>query len=70
MDEYTRMLGSAIRRRSTVHAPWYVISANSKWFRNLAISEIVRVTMENMKSRWPEPSIEVEPARRALKQLP
>jgi len=51
------------------HAPWYVIPANSKWFRDLAISEIVRSTMENMKLRWPKPSIEVEPARRALKKL-
>jgi len=35
----------------------------------LAISEVVRATMENMNLRWPKPSIEVEPARRALKKL-
>ena len=29
----------------------------------------VMVTMENMKLRWPKPSIEVKPARRALKKL-
>jgi PPK2 family polyphosphate:nucleotide phosphotransferase len=54
---------------SVDHAPWYVIPANSRWFRDLAISEITRITMERMSLKWPKPSVEVEPARRALKKL-
>jgi len=66
---YVSAFKKIVSETSVDHAPWYVIPANSKWFRDLAISEIVRSTMENMKLRWPKPSIEVEPARRALKKL-
>lgn len=66
---YVSAFKKIVSATSTDHAPWYVIPANSKWFRDLAISEVVRATMENMNLRWPKPSIEVEPARRALKKL-
>lgn len=66
---YVSAFKKIVSETSVSHAPWYVIPANSKWFRDLAISEIVRATMENMSLRWPKPSVEVEPARRALKKL-
>ena len=54
-----------LRKCSTDYAPWYVIPANNKWFRNLAVSEILRDTMESMKLKFPKPiadlsSIKVE----------
>ena len=66
---YTAAFKKIVTATSVDHAPWYVIPANYKWFRDLAISEIVRMTLEGMSLRWPKPSIEVEPARRALKKL-
>ena len=66
---YVSAFKKIVSATSTDHAPWYVIPADSKWFRDLAISEVVRATMESMNLRWPKPSIEVEPARRALKKL-
>jgi polyphosphate kinase 2 (PPK2 family) len=66
---YVSAFKKIVSATSVEHAPWYVIPANSKWFRDLAISEVVRATMENMSLRWPKPSIEVEPARKALKKL-
>ena len=39
-DEYTEAYEDALARCSTKHAPWYVIPANKKWFRNLAVSQI------------------------------
>jgi PPK2 family polyphosphate:nucleotide phosphotransferase len=66
---YVSAFKKIVTATSTDHAPWYVIPANSKWFRDLAISEVVRSTMEGMSLKWPKPSIEVEPARRALKKL-
>lgn len=66
---YISAFKKIVSATSTDHAPWFVIPANSKWFRDLAISEVVRATMEDMNLRWPKPSIEVEPARRALKKL-
>jgi Polyphosphate kinase 2 (PPK2) len=38
----------AIARTSTKQAPWFVIPSNHKWFRNLAISQIIADTMEDM----------------------
>ena len=66
---YTSAFKKIVVETSADHAPWYVIPANYKWFRDLAISEIVKTTLEGMSLRWPKPSIEVEPARRALKKL-
>ena len=66
---YTAAFKKIVTKTSVDHAPWYVIPANYKWFRDLAISEIVKNTLEGMSMRWPKPSIEVETARRALKKL-
>ena len=60
---------SLVMLAASYPSPWYVIPANYKWFRDLAISEIVKNTLEDMSMRWPKPSIEVETARRALKKL-
>jgi polyphosphate kinase 2 (PPK2 family) len=38
----------AIAETSTKHAPWYIIPANYKWFRNLAVSQIIADTMDDM----------------------
>jgi PPK2 family polyphosphate:nucleotide phosphotransferase len=66
---YNSAFKKIVSATSTDHAPWYVIPANAKWFRDLAISEVVRSAMDGMALKWPKPSIEVEPARRALKKL-
>ena len=63
-DEYTRAFEEAISKCSTDDAPWFVIPANRKWFRNLAISEIVVDTMESLKMRFPEPSVDMGEIRR------
>jgi polyphosphate kinase 2 (PPK2 family) len=42
-------------RCSTDDAPWYVIPANRKWFRNLAVAEILADTLDDLKPRYPEP---------------
>jgi polyphosphate kinase 2 (PPK2 family) len=49
----------AISLCSTKYAPWYVIPANKKWFRNLAVSDIIVDTMERMKMRYPKPTADL-----------
>ena len=39
-------------------APWYVIPADKKWFRNLAVSEIIATTLEDMGMELPRSSID------------
>src|SRR5256885_349492 len=40
-DQYIDAYQDMLRKCSTKHAPWYVIPANRKWFRNLAVSQIL-----------------------------
>ena len=54
-DEYQRAFHDAIANCSTEHAPWYVIPANRKWFRNVLVARIVADTLEEMNPRFPEP---------------
>ena len=39
---------------STAHAPWYVIPADREWFRDFAVSQIVREELEALPLRWPK----------------
>ena len=55
-------------RTSTEHAPWFIIPANHKWFRNLAVSQIVADTMEAMKMKFPKPTVDIEEIRRKYHQ--
>ncbi|MEM8557963.1 MAG: polyphosphate kinase 2 family protein [Bacteroidota bacterium] len=59
-DDYMAAFEDALRRCSTEHAPWYVIPAEERWFRNLAIAQLVRETLERMGPQYPPP--EFDPA--------
>src|SRR5579859_5763231 len=37
---------------STGEAPWYIVPANHKWYRNLAISHVIAHTMRRYKDEW------------------
>ena len=55
----------ALRKCSTPWAPWYVIPSNKKWFRNLAVSQIIAQAMEGLKMKYPRPKF--DPSRIKLK---
>ena len=63
-DSYMAAFEAAIERTSTKHAPWYVVPANHKWFRNLAVSQIVADTMEDLRMTYPKPSVDLASIRR------
>jgi hypothetical protein len=42
-------------KTSTEYAPWYIIPANRKWYRNLIISRIIIDTLEGLDMKYPEP---------------
>lgn len=62
--KYMEAYEETIERTSTEHAPWFVIPANHKWFRDLAISTIVADTMEDMKLTLPQPRVDLKDIRR------
>ncbi len=54
-DDYQAAYEDAIGKCSTRRAPWFVIPANKKWFRNLAISQIIVDTLEDLNLKYPAP---------------
>ncbi len=49
---------------STKRAPWYVIPANHKWFRDLAVSQIIVDTMDEMGLKLPPARVDIADIRR------
>ncbi len=52
-DEYHRAFEDAISNCSTAYAPWYVVPANKKWYRNLVIARTLADTLESMNPQYP-----------------
>jgi PPK2 family polyphosphate:nucleotide phosphotransferase len=59
-DDYTDAYEEVLTRCSTEHAPWYIIPADKKWFRNLAVSHIIAETLKDMKMKFPPPTVDVK----------
>jgi PPK2 family polyphosphate:nucleotide phosphotransferase len=62
-DEYQKAYEDAISKTSTKHAPWYVIPSNHKWFRNLAVSNIIVETLKSLDMEFPAPTVDIEKIR-------
>jgi PPK2 family polyphosphate:nucleotide phosphotransferase len=57
-NDYQAAFDDAISKTSTAIAPWYVIPANHKWFRDLAVSAILAETIAELKPAYPpEPDL-------------
>ena len=56
-NNYTVAYQDIINRCSNLWAPWYIIPANKKWFRNLVVALIIVDTLERMKPKFPKPTI-------------
>ncbi len=61
---YIEAYEEALSQTSTKHAPWYVVPSNHKWFRNLAISQIVADTMDEMGLKLPPTRVDLDEIRR------
>jgi PPK2 family polyphosphate:nucleotide phosphotransferase len=63
-DDYAKAYEDALSKCSTEHAPWFVIPADHKWFRNLAVSTIVADTLSGLGIKVPEPTVDIAEIRR------
>ena len=52
-DDYQRAFEDALTKCSTEHAPWHVVPANKKWYRNLVVARVIADTLEAMGPRYP-----------------
>ncbi|CEK14329.1 PPK2 family polyphosphate kinase [Chthonomonas calidirosea] len=51
-DDYQKAFEDALNHCATPFAPWYVVPSNHKWFRNLAIAEILVETLRPLRQEW------------------
>jgi PPK2 family polyphosphate:nucleotide phosphotransferase len=63
-DDYVDAYQDALERCSTEHAPWYIVPANHKWFRNLAVAQTLVDVLEPDVARW-----ETDVKRRGQEEL-
>jgi PPK2 family polyphosphate:nucleotide phosphotransferase len=62
-DLYQAAYEDALAKCSTPHAPWYIVPADHKWYRNYAVSEILVETLSALKMRFPKPSVDIRKIR-------
>jgi PPK2 family polyphosphate:nucleotide phosphotransferase len=55
-DAYVKAYEDVLEKCSTKRAPWYVVPADHKWYRNLVVAETIVETMRTMDLKYPEPS--------------
>ena len=65
-DEFQRAYGDAIERCSTDAAPWYVVPADRKWYRNWAITGLLIERLEELGLSWPPAAFDVEEQKALL----
>jgi PPK2 family polyphosphate:nucleotide phosphotransferase len=69
-DDYMVAYGEAIERCSTDDAPWYVVPADRKWYRNWAITNLLLEQLEALDLDWPKVDLDVEAERAKLLAMP
>ena len=52
-DSYVAAFEDMLERCSTADAPWYLVPSNRKWFRNLAVADIVADVLDDLKPEYP-----------------
>jgi PPK2 family polyphosphate:nucleotide phosphotransferase len=53
-SDYQTAFEAMLERTSTEHAPWYVVPADKKWYRDWAVATILIATLEGMDLTWPD----------------
>lgn len=61
-DSYLEAYEDAVNKCSTDYAPWYVIPANKKWYRDLVIARVIADTLEAMNPQFPAPEEGIDKA--------
>ena len=67
-DDYRLAYEEALSRCSTERAPWFIIPADHKWFRNLAVARIVVEHLEGLGLSYPKPTVDLARIRRQYHQ--
>jgi PPK2 family polyphosphate:nucleotide phosphotransferase len=66
-DDYASAYDAALTRCDSRVAPWYIIPANHKWYRDWAVAQILIETLEDMNPQYPMPKLDVGRLEKRLK---
>ncbi len=69
-DQYTKAYEDVLARTSTDVAPWYVVPADRKWYRDWVVASILVGALKDLKMEYPKPPFDVETARAELEAMP
>ena len=64
--DYRAAYETVLERTSTQLAPWHVVPSDKKWFRNLAIGQLLLETLRGLDLQWPEADFDVEAEKARL----
>jgi PPK2 family polyphosphate:nucleotide phosphotransferase len=56
-NDYRKAYEAALSKTSTDEAPWYVVPANQKWYRNYIVGSVIAETLERLDMKYPEPDL-------------
>jgi PPK2 family polyphosphate:nucleotide phosphotransferase len=65
-DDYQAAYDAVLQRTSTAAAPWYVVPADHKPYRNWAVAELLRETLVELDPQYPKPQLDVAALRARL----
>jgi PPK2 family polyphosphate:nucleotide phosphotransferase len=65
-DDYQAAYADALTRCSTEYAPWYVVPADLKWYRDWAVANILVETLGDLGLHYPPPSFDLDVERARL----
>jgi PPK2 family polyphosphate:nucleotide phosphotransferase len=68
-DDYLEAYSEVLGRCNPQHAPWYVIPADRKWYRNWAVTKLLMEALDGMGLEWPKADFDVEAERGRVEAL-
>jgi PPK2 family polyphosphate:nucleotide phosphotransferase len=57
--EYMRAYEDVLEKTSTKYAPWYIVPANKKWYRDLVMASVILETLKDLKMEYLQPEYDV-----------
>jgi len=69
-DDYMAAYADVLERCHTDAAPWHVVPADRKWYRNWAITQLLCEQLEELGLAWPGPAFDVAEELQRLRDIP
>src|SRR5262249_54474746 len=58
-QDYRKAYEATLSRCSTEWAPWHIVPANHKWYRNLVVAQCIVETLKALDLKYPPPSVDL-----------